>query len=189
MSILEVFATLTGLIYLILLIKENIWCWLFGAISSALSVVLFYQSQLYSEAILYFFYVLAAGYGYFIWSRKTVNAQSIQVRNIVMSAKALVIVVGVLIGILLGYIMKRWTDADLPFIDAQTTSFSFIATFLEAHKVIFGWIIWIMVNGASIALYGYKGLYLYAGLMVVYFVLSIYGWLDWSKKHKMILSN
>ena len=60
---LELIAVILGLIYLILLIKEKIACWIFGILSSAISIYLFYSIQLYSEAILYFYYVIIGIYG------------------------------------------------------------------------------------------------------------------------------
>ena len=65
---LELIAVILGLIYLILLIKEKIACWIFGILSSAISIYLFYSIQLYSEAILYFYYVLIGIYGFWLWS-------------------------------------------------------------------------------------------------------------------------
>ncbi|MDG2449160.1 MAG: nicotinamide riboside transporter PnuC [Saprospiraceae bacterium] len=179
--ILEVSATILGVIYLVLLIKEIIWCWLFGAVSSLLSIILFFQLQLYSEAILYSFYVVMAAYGYLIW-KKGQDGKELPISDMMPSKKIISIAGGLILGLTLGFGMNKYTDADLPFADAQTTAFSFIATFLEAHKIVFGWIIWIVVNGATIALYGYKGLYFYSGLMVVYLALSVYGFLDWKKK-------
>ena len=181
MLLLEISATLLGLIYLLLLIKEDIRCWVFGGVSSILSVILFYHSHLYSEAILYIFYVFMAGYGYLIW-KKGQNGQELKITDLSHSKKVLTSFIGILLGGTLGVVMNQYTAADLPYADAQTTAFSFIATFLEAHKVLFGWIIWIIVNAATIALYGYKELYFYAGLMVIYFILSCYGYMDWKRR-------
>ena len=144
-------------------------------------MVLFYESMLYSEAILYTFYIFMAGYGYFIW-RKGRDGIELPITDILLPRQIKYVMTGLIMGVLLGFGMERYTEADLPFVDAQTTSFSFIATFLEAHKVVFGWIIWIVVNGSTIVLYGYKDLYFYAGLMVIYLVLSVYGYIDWKKK-------
>ena len=182
--ILEIFATLLGFIYLVLLIKENIWCWFFGAVSSLLSIVLFYHSHLYSESILYAFYVIMAAYGYRVWKKAGDEGNPLLISDIKVPTKVKTVIGGLIVGILIGLGMNRYTDADLPYVDAQTTAFSFIATFLEAHKILFGWIIWILANGATIVLYGHKGLYFYSGLMVVYLGLSFYGYFDWVKKMK-----
>jgi len=181
MLILEISATVLGLIYLILLIKENIWCWFFGAISSLLSIILFYYSQLYSEAILYFYYVVMAGYGYTIWSRQ-LEGKPLEISQYPFGKLLKLVILSALFGLCLGFGFYKWTDADLPFIDSQTTMFSFLATYLEAHKILSGWIIWIIVNGLTIGIYAFKGLFFYSGLMLIYFVLSILGYYYWKKK-------
>ena len=78
---LELIAVILGLIYLILLIKEKIACWIFGILSSAISIYLFYSIQLYSEAILYFYYVIIGIYGFWLWSIKGVEKKSFQINK------------------------------------------------------------------------------------------------------------
>lgn len=180
--LLEIAATVLGLLFLILLIKENIWCWVFGGMSSFLSIILFYYSQLYAEAILYFYYVIIAVYGYFIWSRSRQKGKSLPITDISLIKSLLFVLIGGIVGLLLGIILERNTDADLPYVDAQTTIFSFLASYLEAHKILSGWIFWIIINAITIGMYSFKGLYFYAGLMVVYFSLSVFGYFQWKKQ-------
>ena len=185
---LEVSATSLGLVFLILLIRENIWCWLFGAVSSVLSILLFYYSHLYAEAVLYIYYVIMAGYGYCIWSRPK-GGKSLKITDYTAGKNLKMIFIAVVLGLGLGCGLSKWSDADLPFIDSQTTMFSFVATYLEAHKILSGWIFWIVVNAATIGLYAYKGLIFYSGLMVIYLGLSFYGYFEWKRliiRSKMI---
>ena len=51
LTAIEILSVVFNLIYLVLLIKENIWCWPNGIIASILSVYLFVEAKLYSEAI------------------------------------------------------------------------------------------------------------------------------------------
>ena len=180
--LLEITATMLGLVFLILLINENILCWLFGAFSSGLSILLFYKTQLYSEAVLYFYYVIIAGYGYYIWSRASKKGVELKIRDNSLVKNIISTIIAVSIGLLLGYFFDKKTNADQPYLDAQTTIFSFLASYLEAHKILSGWIFWIVVNGVTIGLYLYKDLYFYAGLMVIYFVLSFIGYFSWKRK-------
>jgi nicotinamide mononucleotide transporter len=181
---LEFSSVVFGLIFIYLLIRENKWCWLFGGLGSLLSIILFYLTNLYSEAILYIYYVLIAAYGWYIWNNQGEKenfriAQWSLWRNLVIAA------VGLLLGGILGWFFNRFTDADQPYIDAQTTIFSFIASYMEVHKVLSAWIFWIVVNAVTIGLYSYKELYMYAGLMVIYFALSVFGYIDWRNKYRM----
>ena len=66
---IEILGTLFGVAYVILAARKNIWCWIAGIISSVLSVYLFWvYSNLYAEAILYMYYVLAGIIGWVQWS-------------------------------------------------------------------------------------------------------------------------
>ena len=65
--LLEIIAVIFGVFYVFLAAKNNNWCWVFGILGSAISIVLFLlYAKLYAEAILYFFYVLAGFYGWII---------------------------------------------------------------------------------------------------------------------------
>lgn len=175
---LEIISVIFGLAFLVLLINESIWCWAFGIISSALSVYLFIKVNLYSEALLYAFYVVIGCYGWITWSS---NKAVKSVTSWKMSKTILALIVGTLGASGLAFFFGKFTDAKFPVLDATTTSFSFVASFLEAHKVIQTWWFWITINALSTALYWLRDLEVYSGLMVVYTVLSILGFYKWKQ--------
>lgn len=191
-----------SLTFLILLIQENKWCWPFGIVSSALSIYLFYEFKLYSEAVLYLFYVLFGIYGWYVWSGKHTKtsqqdtdaildfkeakkANFIPVSSWAWAKHIPILTGGIVCSYLLALFFKTQTDAERTYVDATTTIFSLIATYMEAHKVFSSWIFWILINGTSIWLYYDRGLPVYAGLMLIYFGVSIYGFFDWGKKAKL----
>ncbi len=177
--VIEIAATVFSLIYLFLLMKENIWCWFFAIISSALSIYLFINAKLYSEAFLYFTFILFGLYGWYKWSNKTNTNTNLTVSKLPVKIHGLWIIIGFVLAFALGYIFKTYTDAEKSFIDSNTTIFSFIASYLEAHKYLYAWVYWIIINGVNIWLYYTQGLPIYAGLMVIYFVMSGVGLWKW----------
>jgi len=178
---LEIFAVLTSLAFLILLIRQNIWCWLFGIISSLASIYLFYSTKLYSESILYFYYVIIGIYGWNVWS-KGKPPKEIIIKTVSGTFHLILIFSGIILSILLGYFFKTQTDAERSFADAFSTIFSFLASYLEVHKILSAWIFWMIINAFSVWLYYDRGLIIYAALMLVYFSLSITGYLQWKKE-------
>ena len=86
---------------------------------------------------------------------------------------------GILLSLGLGYTFTSYTDADKPYLDATTTIFSFIASILEARKILSAWIYWIVINGVTVGLYFSKSLDIYAAVMVIYFVMSVVGYREW----------
>lgn len=179
---LELFSVVMGLIYIILLIKENIWCWFFGVLSSIAFIFIMYNKQLYSESILYLFYVFVGFYGYYKWNQKDVNAVIIQRTSFLNIF--LILISGIVLSFGIGYIFDNHTDAQRPFADATTSVFSVLASFMEAHKWLSTWIFWIAINAFSIWLYFDRELNMASFLMVVYFLLSIFGFLHWKSNLK-----
>lgn len=180
---IEVLAVIFGLAYLFFLIQQNVICWIFGIIGSLLSIYLFYDSRLYSEAILYSYYVLMGGYGFYMWRRKSEDQSSLLL--VISELKWLYHIVFLLVGSILAWVMAwffdTYTNADKPYLDAFTTIFSFLATYLEARKVVSAWLYWIVLNGVTVLLYFGKGLDVYAGLSVVYFIMSFLGYVRWKR--------
>jgi len=184
--LLELFSVITGLGFITLMIYQNIWCWPIGILSSIASIYLFYCSKLYAESILYFYYVLIGVYGWYHWNKK--KGGTIPVIEKGPSYHTLIITIGIVCSVLLGMFFSKQTDAQRPFADSGSTIFSFIASYMEAHKILSSWFFWIVINVFSIWLYLDRGLKLYSGLMVIYFLLSVAGYLQWKKSSEENLS-
>ncbi len=75
---IEIFGAITGIIYVFLEIKRNIWLWPLGIVSSAIYIYVFYQSGFYADMGLQWYYLFISVYGWIIWSRgkKIENAGS-----------------------------------------------------------------------------------------------------------------
>ena len=184
---IELVSVLFSVLFLLLLMRQSIWCWPFGIVGSGLGAFLFVSPEaavnLYSEAILYSYYVWMGVYGWMYWSNKSNEKIAI----VYWSKKAHIISIGLGASLApaLGYFMETYTNSNSPYIDAFTTVFSFIATYMQARKVMSSWHFWIVINAVSIGLYCSRELYLYTGLMVVYFALSIVGLVQWQNDNKM----
>ena len=63
-SLIEVIAVLLATAYLLLAIRENIWCWLCAGISTAIYVYLFINAKLYMEYALNAYSFVMAIYGW-----------------------------------------------------------------------------------------------------------------------------
>ncbi len=195
LSWVEVVAVMTGIIYVVLAARENIWCWFWGIISSGLSIYLFIQAKLYAESMLYFYYVVAGIYGWWMWSRQDASNTQIldaksESRQLAISVWPLVyhlgwIVVGSILALLLAWGLNTFiADARLPVLDAFTTIFSFIATYMVARKVLENWIYWIIIDAVSVWMYQSRDLLLYAVLMAVYTVVATVGYFTWRRQYR-----
>ena len=179
--LLEIFSVGLSLIFLILLIKENINCWFFGILGSLLSIFLFYRIGLYAESILYLYYVFIGIYGYQLWTTKKKSIE-LPVIDVPKNNHLTYFLIGTICALCLGYVLNTYTDASNPYLDAFTTIFSFIASYLEAKKILSGWNYWIIINGVTLGLYLNKELYIYFVLTFLYFTLSFYGLKTWKQR-------
>lgn len=182
--ILEIFGAVTALVFLVLMIKQNIWCWPIGILSSLCSIYLFFYSKLYMESFLYLFYVGVGLYGWLKWHQGRQN-ENVGLPIIASGWSFHLISMSICLVLSIGcsWLFKTYTDAERTFIDATTTMYSLLASYMEAHKMLSSWLLWIVINFISIFLYLDRGLKFYAGQMVVFFLLSIAGWLQWKKEY------
>lgn len=178
--VVELLATGANLVFIILLIREKILCWPFGIAGSALSIYLFVDARLYFEAFLYLFYVVFGFWGWLRWHRRQA-LQDNPVGRWRLKMHLLALVSCSALALLLGYGALSLTDAERPFFDAFTTIFSFFATYLEVAKILEAWGYWIVLNLASIWLYHDRSLDIYAGLIGLYAILSVWGLISWRR--------
>jgi len=146
------------------------------------SIYLFFENKYYAESILYFYYVLIGIYGWQRWSKN--DDSVLKVKTVGRLFHILAVLGGVISSYLLGITLQKYTDDGRPFADATSTIFSFIASYMEAHKILTTWIFWIVINLFSIWLYLDRGLKMYSGLMVIYFLLSVAGYIQWRHSYE-----
>jgi nicotinamide mononucleotide transporter len=185
--IVEILATGASLLYIILLIREKIACWPFGIAGSLLSIYLFIDARLYSEAFLYFFYAVMGVWGWIHWHRRIEQDSNPVIRwRLHHHVRAIVIACVIAIG--LGYTVHFYSDAERPLFDAFITIFSFLGTYLEITKVLEAWLYWLLINLASVWLYHDRSLDIYAVLIGIYSLLSVWGFISWRKTFRAQLA-
>jgi nicotinamide mononucleotide transporter len=182
----EVLGTLFSFIYLYFSIKQNIWLWPLGIISSAIYAWVFFDSHIYADMALQFYYVAISIYGWYYWHLGQMEQTEKQVK-VQFTEKNLwfrLLPVTVLLFLLISQILIRFTDSEIPYWDAFTTAASITATWMLAKKYIEHWLIWIIVDLISSGLYFYKELYFTILLYLVYTVMAVIGYIQWKKDIK-----
>ncbi len=181
MNTLEIIAVALGIANVGLLVRRSIWNFPFGLAMVACYFVIFREARLYGESWLQVFFFAAQGWGWWLWARAGGLAKMVSVEwmNWPARAAALVLVAGSSAGI--GWAMARWTDAALPYADAAIAGASVVAQVLLAMRRVENWALWIGIDMLSIGVYIHRGLYLTAGLYVVFLVLAVEGLRAWSK--------
>jgi len=180
---IEILGAITGLIYLYFSIKQNIWLWPWGIVTSLIYVYVFFQAKFYAGMSLQFYYFGISIYGWFFWKRGS-RGQGDRL-PIVHTKKAewivFIIVILFLTGVS-GYFLDNFTDSTIPYWDALTTSGSIVATWMLARKYLEHWLVWIVVDLVSLGTYIYKGLYPTIILFMVYTGMAVIGYYKWKKE-------
>jgi len=180
---IEVFGTVFGLLYILLSIKQNIWCWPLGLVTSAIYVYVFFITKFYADMGLQVYYVFVSVYGWYNWQYGSKSKKQNDLKLSFMSLKLFfkLLIATVILFVFISYILVNYTDSTVPYWDAFTTAASFVATWMLARKIIEHWIFWIVIDTISLILYIYKGLYATVILFAVYTILAIIGYFKWRR--------
>ncbi|MEE4214349.1 MAG: nicotinamide riboside transporter PnuC [Bacteroidales bacterium] len=181
---IEVFGALTGILYVILEIRQSIWLWPLGIITSSVYIWVFFTSKFYADMGLQTYYVFISIYGWYWWMKggeKKYDREALPVTGISMKLATILAAVFIILFALIYFILVRYTDSPLPLGDAFTTALSIVATWMLARKIIEHWILWLVADLVSMALYIYKGLYPTVVLFAVYTVMAVIGYNEWRK--------
>lgn len=181
---METAAVLSAIAYIVLAIRESIWCWLFGVLSPALFIIVFYDAGLFWETLLQFFYIAVAIYGFFSWRGVPAGGKQKTIVVWKPSHHLAVITLTAALALAGGLWMSRVPDAALPYLDAFTSIFAVLATFMVAWKVLSNWLYWIVIDLASMWLYVQRDLYQSAALFGFYVILAIIGYLTWRRSYR-----
>lgn len=172
-------ALLTGLCYVFLASQKNRICWLFGIVSCG---IIAYQDvtlyQLYSDAVLQSFYVIMGFWGFWSWGRE----EKPKGKPLTLNHHLLGILGSVIGAVVVGYVLRSWSDAAVPFLDAFTTILSILATLLLVNERKETWLYWIVINLLYIYIYGSQGAAYFTVLSAVYLVMSLRGWFWWKNR-------
>src|SRR5664280_2688623 len=70
---IEFFGAVTGIIYVFLEIKQTIWLWPVGILTSAVYIWVFFTSKIYADMSLQVYYLVISILGWYWWTRGSVR--------------------------------------------------------------------------------------------------------------------
>jgi nicotinamide mononucleotide transporter len=198
---IEVFGAVAGIVYVLLEIRQNIWLWPVGIITSAVYIWVFFTSKIYADMSLQVYYLLISVLGWYWWAKGAgrraqgaeeneerenggkgeVETEELQVTRLKLKTGLILAFVFVLLYITMWLVLTRLTDSPVPVRDAFITSLSIIATWMLARKIYEHWYLWIVVNFVSAVLFLTRGLYPTVILYLVYGIMSFAGLVEWKK--------
>lgn len=181
----EVLGVVFSVLYLLLSIRQNILLWPAGMISALLYMFVFFQSKFYADMGLNGYYFLLSIYGWVVWKKGGKGSKQRPVSRIRRKTALLLLVITALAFLGIAFLLKNYTDSPIPYWDALTTAMSFTATWMLARKILEHWMVWIVVDVISMALYLYRGLYPTMILFAIYTSMAVIGYIEWKKTQSL----
>jgi nicotinamide mononucleotide transporter len=202
---IEIFGAITGIIYVFLEIRQNIWLWPVGIITSAVYIIVFFTSKFYADMSLQGYYLVISCAGWYWWIRGTGHrakgtehgaqgagqgeaerpgdkqAEGLSVTRLKPKTGIVLAVVFIMLYFSLWFVLSRLTDSPVPEWDSFITSLSIIATWMLARKIYEHWFLWIAVNSASSMIFLSRHLYPTVILYLIYLIMSFAGLREWRR--------
>ena len=180
---LEIGAFVLSLWMVLANMRVQLIAWPLAIISSLAYLLLFAHSRLYGEAGLQLLFVVVAAWGWWQWRYgKQADGAALVVRYLAPRARWALAAATLTAWPLLGLLLRRVTDTDVPFWDALPTAGSVAGQWLLGRQYVENWPVWVAVNGVSIALFAYKGLWLTVVLYALFLLLALVGWRAWMRQ-------
>jgi nicotinamide mononucleotide transporter len=162
-----------------LMIRRSLWAFPVGLAAVTVQGVLFYRSRYYADATLQIFFFAALTYGWWHWTRDRGAAPELPVTRLTRPGMLLTIGLAGAGTVAWALVLRKYTDAIMPFRDAFIAAFSVAAQVLQSRKQIDNWPCWVVVNLVAICSYWFGGLYYTTFLYALYLVLAFIGWREW----------
>ncbi|MHC1778885.1 MAG: nicotinamide riboside transporter PnuC [Bacteroidales bacterium] len=183
MDYTEIFGAVTGLLYVILEIKQRKIMWIVGGISALVYSLIFFESSLYAAMGLQLYFLGASVYGWIAWSRQSDISAGDKPVIVPLSLKRAFfsILITLLVFALIWYILKNYSNDPMPVTDSIIAALSMLATYWVSRKHIQHWLIWIVADILAVYMYSSQGLYATTALYFIYIIAASAGFFHWRK--------
>lgn len=200
MDFMQIFTLLTGVIYIVLEVRQKNFMWVVGIATSLAAMWVFFRQGLYASFGLNTYYFITAFIGLWQWRRNRAslstgdNGQEQKDDNIVVLNRLTIMTVIVslivsLCGILvLSYGMSALHKAGIlgenpmSLLDSAVAVLSAVATWWLVKSYREQWWLWILADTLSVVLCAMQGMWWMSALYLAYVAAAVYGLHYWKKK-------
>lgn len=189
MTWLEAVAVFFGIASVYYSMKENIWVYPTGIVSTLIYIWICLKVGLYADMGINAYYFAMSIYGWYLWTRPTDEGSSLPISWLNRKGIIHSILLFLFSYALLSFTLVQFTDSDVPYFDSFTTASAFVGMFLMANKKVENWIAWIITDLVSVPLYFYKGLILTSFQFLLFTILAIMGLITWIKSARNYVPN
>lgn len=211
MDMMEIFTLVTGVIYIILEIRQKNLMWLVGVLTSVAAMWVFFRQGLYASFALNTYYLVTSFVGLWQWSRDKkrlvaemapaarptdtevklegdrIHLNRLTVKTVAVSAVVMVLGTFGLVELM------QWLNSagilqenPMSYLDSAATILSAIATWWLVRSYIQQWWLWIAADLMSTILCASQGMWWMTALYAAYTLSAVYGWAHWKRNGRYI---
>ena len=180
-SLLSFICGLSGVINVVLCSQKKLSFYLFAYIQMFTYIVIIFQQHLWGELVENIFYVITTTIALFIWI-KNYNKEEKEVIARKLSKQDWLLCCSIfIVSTILLYIILLKTNDPNPFLDSISTVPAFIAQFMLMFRYREQWIMWLIVDIATLILWISIGNIFMIAQYIFWIMNCIYGYIKWSK--------
>ena len=180
-AVLSFICGLSGVINVVLCSQKKLSFYFFAYIQMFTYIIIIFQQHLYGELAENIFYVITTTIALFLWI-KNYNKEEKEVIACKLSKQAWILCCSIfIISTILLYIILLKTNDPRPFLDAISTVPAFIAQILLMLRYREQWIMWFIVDVATLILWISIGNIFMIMQYIFWIINCIYGYINWSE--------
>lgn len=192
---MEIFTLVTGVIYIILEIRQKNFMWVVGILTSVAAMWVFFRQGLYASFALNAYYLVTSFIGLWQWGRAKMmlkqtddapgQGDDIHLNRLTLKAiavSALVVVAGTFV---LSEVMAV-LENPMSVMDASVAVLSAVATWWLVRSYLEQWWLWIIADALSTIMCATQGLWWMTALYAAYSLSAVYGYIHWKRNGRYI---
>ena len=180
-GLLSFICGLSGCINVVLCSQRKLSFYFFAYIQMFTYIIIIFQQHLWGELVENIFYVITTTIALFMWLKHyNKEEKEVEARKLTSFQIFLCCIVFFISTILL-YVILIKTNDPKPFLDAVSTVPAFIAQFMLMFRYREQWIMWLIVDIATLILWISIGNIFMIAQYIFWIMNCIYGYIKWSK--------
>ena len=194
-SFMEIFTLVTGVIYIILEIRQKNFMWVVGILTSVAAMWVFFRQGLYASFALNAYYLVTSFIGLWQWGRAKmmlkqtddapVQGDDIHLNRLTLktiAVSALLVVAGTFV---LSEVMAA-LENPMSVMDASVAVLSAVATWWLVRSYLEQWWLWIIAYALSAMMSATQGLWWMTALYAAYSLWAVYGYIHCKRNGRYI---
>ena len=187
---MEMFTLVTGVIYIVLEIRQKNFMWVVGIATSVAAMWVFFRQGLYASFGLNTYYLVTSFIGLWQWRKakagmaeamETEDADAVHLHRLSWRTVLVSLAVAVA-GIFALAELMELLENPMSYLDAAVAVLSAVATWWLVRSYIEQWWLWIVADTLSTILCATQGMWWMAALYAAYTLSAVYGYVHWKRK-------